>query len=202
MPTVKFEIAFTAREFELLVAAKSDKPHPSRIKAMLVDDARSTLRRMISMVDDERMSGGTAARGASFGAKSMPKPVATRSTPAKEKLAPSGGNAARRVRIINEGYYGLDSKALDKQHEQELTKLREDNGRQRASVNRAYQAGKYTSAERDQALATIDRREKLTLKRAVPFKGKSSLVTKRLNHSDRSAQPEWLSDDNVKKLQS
>jgi hypothetical protein len=52
--TITITIKLTDREHDLLVAAKSDKPHPERMRALLVAEARSTLRRMISMVDDER----------------------------------------------------------------------------------------------------------------------------------------------------
>ena len=50
--TIKFDV--TTREHELLVAAKADQPHPSRIKAMLLADAARVLRGMIDTVQQER----------------------------------------------------------------------------------------------------------------------------------------------------
>ena len=97
MKTINITITLSEREHELLVAAKSERPHPTRIKALLIAEARSTLRRLISMVDDERMSGGTAAREAEA--------------------------TLKRVRVQNESYYGLDSKLLDKAHAEQQRKL-------------------------------------------------------------------------------
>lgn len=46
MRTIKIEFEVTKAEYELLVAAKSEAPHPTRVRAMLVHDAARLLRRM------------------------------------------------------------------------------------------------------------------------------------------------------------
>jgi hypothetical protein len=51
---LRIEIVLTVREQELLVAAKSDKPAPGRIKSLLLADAARVLRGMIDVVTQER----------------------------------------------------------------------------------------------------------------------------------------------------
>ena len=66
MKTIIIKIDLTAREHELLVAAnmsgQAGQPPAGRVKALLIAEARSTLRRLIGMVDDERNSASRGSR--------------------------------------------------------------------------------------------------------------------------------------------
>jgi hypothetical protein len=94
MPIRTINVTFnvTDRQYELLVMGKCDKPNPERIKRMLLNEAA----RMGRSVIDQGLRDGFDEKP-----KRKPEPKA-------------------RVRIINEGYYGLDSKRLDKQHRAKL----------------------------------------------------------------------------------
>jgi hypothetical protein len=154
MPTIKFEIAFSTREYELLIAAKSEKPHPDRIRALLISEARSTLRRMIDMVDQER--------NASFATK-----------PVRE-------HERKRVRVQNEGYYGLDSKALDKQHARKLMLNKPVSFAKRKAMIRAeMRTGNLTPNEANRAMQLVLAEEKRS---KLPMK------------TDGSAQPDYANE--------
>ena len=85
MRTINITFTVSERQYEYLCLAKSEQPDPQRIKMMLLSQAVSLLRRMGEQVMDE--------------ARNLPRPEVKLAMPPKTK--------PKRVRVINEGYYGL-----------------------------------------------------------------------------------------------
>jgi hypothetical protein len=69
--SIRYDLTFTDREYELIVAA-GDKPSPERLKALIIAEARSTLRRMIDVVDQERNASFKSASSPTRAAKTLP----------------------------------------------------------------------------------------------------------------------------------
>jgi hypothetical protein len=66
MRTIKLEITVSQSEYDLLVAAKMDQPHPDKIRYILLSDAARVLKHMsdavLSNLRDQQMCDAPAVR--------------------------------------------------------------------------------------------------------------------------------------------